>query len=39
MKLKLIVSLIIGVALSMAAIADTIKLKADHPDKIEYVLY
>lgn len=32
MKLKLIVSLIIGVALSMAAIADTIKLKADHPD-------
>ncbi|WP_160064748.1 LysM peptidoglycan-binding domain-containing protein [Psychromonas sp. L1A2] len=32
MKLKLIVSFIIGAALSMAVLADTIKLKADHPD-------
>ncbi|MEJ6079124.1 LysM peptidoglycan-binding domain-containing protein [Vibrio sp. 1-Bac 57] len=32
MKLKLIASLILGVALSMTAFADKIKLKGDHPE-------
>ncbi|WP_298939340.1 LysM domain-containing protein [uncultured Psychromonas sp.] len=32
MKLKFIASLIIGIVLSMTALADTLKLRADHPD-------
>jgi len=32
MKLKLIASLLIGVVLSMTALADTLKLRADHPE-------
>lgn len=32
MKLKFIASLIIGVVLSMSVLADTLKLRADHPD-------